>query len=165
MSYENALSKVSPEFQSNLTEIDTFLKSLGQLKFKRTVDKNSKKVTYTSPDYGISYAIMVSEANHHFGWYYLYNKEDKIWFRKTDYFEEVLGEIEKSNPQSAERIFNAINECTSCKGTPCSATAYTYNGKKQLACYGRMILPMSHESFDDARLFFQQLNSLVELKI
>jgi len=167
MAFANVLAKLPPKFLNKVIEVDTFLKSLRPLKFRRTVEKDNKKITYISSDYGISYAITISgtEVSHHFGWYYLRNKEEKIWFRKTDYFVETLTEIAQTNPSSAERIFNSINKCSSCKGNPCSAISYLYSGQRQLACYGRIILPISHEGFDDALLFFKNLNNLVEHKL
>ena len=164
MSFQSALTLLSAELQCEITEMDAFLKSLPLLKFKRTVDK--KKINYVSPAHGISYAIFpfTSEPAQHFGWYFLYSKETKNWYRKHDYFVETLNEIAKTDPSSALHIFNAINECSACKGTPCSAIPYEYDGKQKSACYGRMMMSLSCEDFNHAKAFFQHLNDLLAQK-
>jgi len=161
MSFKNILTKIPEELQNEIIEMDVFLKAFRPLKFKRTVDK--RKINYVASDYGISYAILPldSEPTQHFGWYYLYDKEAEKWYRKTDYFEETLIEIAKNNPSSAERIFNALNECTLCKDHPCSAILYKHNDKQKQACYGRTILSLSNDGFNDTKAFFQSLNALV----
>lgn len=162
MSFQNMLSVTPTELQNEITEMDKFLKSLRPLKFKRTVDK--RKINYVSPVYGVSYAILPlsSESSQHFGWYYLYDKENKKWYRKTDYFEATIAEIAKTAPQTAKHIFNAINECTTCKGSPCSAISYMYDGNQKLSCYGRIVLGVYQSDFNHAQEFFRQLNKLVQ---
>ena len=161
MSFATFVASLSVELQNEVVGMDTFLKSLRPLKFKRTVDK--RKINYVSSDYGISYAILPlgTEPTQHFGWYYLHNKETNKWYRKTDYFEETLTQIAKADPQSSKYIFDALNECTLCKGRACSAISYTYDGKQRLACYGRIIMPLHGNDFNYARDFFRQLNLLV----
>ena len=120
MSFQNILDAVSVDLQNEIIEMDTFLKSLHPLKFKRTVDR--KKINYVCADYGISYAIfpdstrLNNEPSQTFGWYFLCDRETKKWYRKADYFQKTLAEIEKNNPQSAERIFSGANSCKACKG-------------------------------------------------
>ena len=164
MSLQDGLTALTTELQSEIIEMDTFLKSLRPLKFKRTADK--RKINYVSPGYGVSYAILpsVSRPSQHFGWYYLYDKERKTWYRKPDYFIETLTEIARNDPQAAEGIFNAIHACTSCKGNPCSAISYKYGGEEKLACYGRIILGVGHDDFNCAKAFFGRLSSILEQK-
>jgi len=161
MSFDSILAPLSPELRDDIAETDAFLKSLEPLKFKRTVDK--RKINYVSSYYGVSYAILPLEGNEkqHFGWYYLHDKETKQWYRKTDYFVETLAEIAKTDAPTAEHIFDAINECTACKGEPCSAISYTYGGMQTAACYGRIVMSLSRENFGHTRTFFQQLNGLL----
>jgi hypothetical protein len=168
MSFQNILDTVSVDLQNEIIKMDTFLKSLHPLNFKRTVDK--KKINYVCADYGISYAIFPEstrlsyEPSQTFGWYFLCDKETKEWYRKTDYFQQTLAEIEKNNPQSAERIFSGANSCTACKGTPCTAISYTYNGTQNLSCYGRIVLQLRHDDFNDVRNFFNHLKTQLEDK-
>ena len=163
MSYQDLLTSLPAELQSEILEMDTFFKSLRPLKFKRRVDK--KKINYVSSDYGISYAIfpLDAEPTQAFGWYYLYNKETKIWYRKTDYFIETLNKIAETDPLPAECIFNAINECKSCNSSPCSAISYVYGGKQKMACYGRVVLSLCHDDFNQVRNFFRHLNMITEV--
>jgi len=162
MSLEKFLVETPVALQNEIIEIDAFLRSLRPLNLKRTMDK--RKINYVSPEYGVSYAILPlgPELTQHFGWYYLHNKETKTWYRKTDYLEETLIEISKTDPQSAEHIFNSLNECTSCKGNPCSAVSYVYDAKQKLSCYGRVILSLCHDDFNTTHVFFQHLNALLE---
>ena len=110
MNFENAIAKMPPEHKNELLEMDMFIKSLRPVKFKRAVDKNGTKITYTSADFGISYAIMLpnDKLSHNFGWYYIYNKQNKTWGRKPDYLEETLAEIEKNEPKIAERLLMGL---------------------------------------------------------
>jgi len=165
MSLQNILAAVPTDAQSEIIKMDAFLKPLRPLKFKRTTDK--RKINYVSPDYGISYAIfpLDPEPTQQFGWYFLYDKEAKKWYRKTDYFGETLAEIKKIDPESARRIFDAINDCASCKGNPCSAIPYAHEGAQKLACYGRIVLRLRRDDFNDVQAFFRHLNMLVEEKI
>jgi len=162
---KNILDAVSVDLQNKIIEMDTFVKSLHSLKFKRTVDK--KKINYVCADYGISYAIfpdstrLRNEPTQTFGWYFLCDRETKEWYRKADYFQQTLAEIEKTNPQSAERIFSGANSCIACKGTPCTAISYTYNGTQNLSCYGRIVLQLRHDDFNDVRNFFCHLSALL----
>ena len=164
MSFDSILAPLTAELRDEIIAMDALLKSLRVLKFKRTVDK--RKISYASPDFGVSYAILPLEADlkQHFGWYYIHDKVAKKWYRKADYFIETLSEIAKTDAQAAEHIFNAINECTACKGEPCSAIPYTYEGKQKAACYGRIIMSLCREDFGYARAFFQMLNALTEQK-
>ena len=159
MSFQTLLAASPADIQPEITKMDTFIKSLHPLKFKRSVDK--RKINYVSSDYGISYAIFpVSDKPHAaFGWYFLHNRETGEWYRKPDYFVEVLTEIAKDDPAAAKRIYAAVNACTSCKGNPCTAIAYSYEGEDKSACYGRIKLPLDEEGFADAQTFFQYLNT------
>jgi hypothetical protein len=46
--------------------------------------------------------------------------------------EETLAEIKRSDPQLAERIFYALNNCVACYGQKCLAkTPYSFNGRRK----------------------------------
>ena len=160
MSFHNVLALIPVNLQNDIIEMDAFIKSLRPLKFKRTVDK--RKINYVSPEYGISYAIFFSELTQAFGWYFLHDKANNEWYRKTDYFVEVLSKVAETDPRSAKYIFNAINECKPCKSNPCSAISYAYGGEQKMACYGRVVLSLSQEDFNHAQKFFCQLNAFVD---
>ena len=161
MTFQEMLTSIPKELHGEIIEMDAFLKVLRPLKFKRSVDK--RKINYVSPEYGISYAIfcLTPDPTQAFGWYFLHDRESGDWYRKTDYFVETLKEIAKTDNQAAERLFYAINECTLCKGSPCSAIPYLYNGKEILACYGRIVLSLCHDDFINVRRFFNHLNTLL----
>jgi len=165
MSYQTMLDSMPTQLQNEASDMDAFIKSLRPLKFKRSVDK--KKINYVCADYGISYAIFPDstrlsyEPSQTFGWYYLCDRETKEWYRKTDYFVQTLTAIGKNDPQAAKRIFSTADSCLSCKGNPCSAIGYHYDGEDKLACYGRMVFSLDKVGFEDVRLFFRHLNTLM----
>lgn len=165
MSFQSILDAMSIDTKNEIIEMDKFLKSLHPLKFKRTADK--KKINYVCADYGVSYAIFPNstrlrhEPSQTFGWYYLCDRETKEWYRKTDYFVQILTAIGKNDPQAVERIFGAANSCLSCKGYQCSAISYTYEGVQKSACYGRIVFQLRQDDFNDVRNFFSHLNALL----
>ena len=166
-SYENTIGKVSPNFQTEVMEMDSFFKSLRSMKFKRIVDKSGYKITYVASDAGISYTIVASGAEswHHFGWYGVYNGPVETWHRRADYMDEILAKIASADERLAERVFDALVDCAGCYQNGLCKTLYTFNGKKKLNCHGRVMLRMNHEDFEDVRTFFQHLNTLLENKI
>jgi hypothetical protein len=165
--FENIILDLPQEYRNELIEMDNFLKSLKLLKFKRTIDKRSKKITYVASDFGISYVMQVSEdrLSHNFSWYIVSSGKPETWHRKADYMGETLTEIAKSDILLAKRIFYALNDCVNCYGTRCLAkTLYEFNGQKRLTCHGRVMLRMCHEDFQDAREFFRHLTALIDRK-
>jgi len=56
------------------------------------------------------------ESSQNFGWYIVAGGKPETWHRKADYMEETLAEIKRSDPQLAERIFYALNNCVACYG-------------------------------------------------
>ena len=156
MTFEDALGSLPPELKRDIAETDAFMRSLSPLKFKRAVTGGGK-INYVSAGYGISYAIALKKAQQDFGWYYLYDKQAGAWYRKPDHMEEVLDAMSASGA----RVFAAINECTTCKGDPCSAIPYTHNGEQKQACYGRVIMPLDGEHFKLTQQFFGCLNDML----
>jgi hypothetical protein len=166
--FEGVISALPQESRNGITEMDSFLKSLRPLKFKRAIDKNGGKISYVASDFGISYMISVSdvESSQNFGWYIVTGGKPETWHRKADCMEETLAEITRSDPQLAERIFYALNDCVDCYGQRCLAkTPYTFNGQKKVTCHGRVMLRMCSSDFHDVREFFLHLNTLTGREI
>lgn len=168
-SFENVLAKAPTEFSNEVIETDAYLKWLRPLKFRRGVNKyeHGAKITYVASDYGISYAIVISNTKcyHDFGWYIVYNGPVETWHRKADYMEEILAEISKTDQPLAERVFYALLDCTTCYTHGLCKTPYAFNGQNRLTCHGRVHLRMCHDDFNDARKFFRHLNGFIEQKI
>ncbi|MCL2703953.1 MAG: hypothetical protein FWE91_10150 [Defluviitaleaceae bacterium] len=165
--FDEIISILPEEFRNEIIETDGFLKSLRPLKFKRTIDKFGNKITYVASDFGVSYAFRVTrdQFSHELNWYIVYNGKPETWHRKADYMEEMLDEIEKSNPRLAERIFSSLIKCVNCHGEKCLAkTIYTFRDRKKLTCHGRVVFRICHDDFNGAREFFRHLNAYVERK-
>jgi hypothetical protein len=165
--FENVIAHLPPVFQKEALAMDNYLKSLNPLKFKRAVDKNGGKITYTASNFGISYTLRISgaESSHDFGWYIVTNGKPETWHRKADYMEETLAEIAETNGALAERIFNAISDCVGCYAPGCLAKVlYNYNGRKRFVCHGRIRMRLCRADFDDTREFFGYLNEMLKYK-
>ncbi|GHU70153.1 hypothetical protein AGMMS49992_02020 [Clostridia bacterium] len=161
--FESVIAALPVEYQSEVVETDTLLRTQRPVKFMRRVNKTGK-VTYVAADYGISYALHTSGAcaTHGFSWYIVTQSTPETWGRKVDRMEETLAEIAKTDAALAERIFYALNDCVSCYGDHCMAkTAYVFNGAKRMTCHGKVMLHMAHEDFRDVRAFFQHINTLI----
>jgi hypothetical protein len=166
--FESVISALPQEYRNEIIKTDDFLKSLRPVKFKRMVDKNGGKISYVASDFGISYMVNVSgaESSQNFGWYIVTGGKPETWRRKADYMEETLAEIASSDPQLAERIFYALNDCVDCYGQRCLAkTPYAFNGQKKVTCHGRVLLRMCSSDFHDVREFFLHLNTLTGREI
>ncbi len=167
--FESVISELPKAYQNEVQETDSFLKSLRPLKFTRTIDKNGGKITYTAPDFGVSYVIKIfhDRLSHNFGWYIVTNGKPETWHQKADHMQETLELIAISDPLLAARIFYAVNDCIACYGSHCLAKkAYTFNGQTRLSCHGgRVVLRMCNDDFRDVREFFRYANALMERKI
>jgi hypothetical protein len=162
-SYEEVLSVLPAGVMKEINKMDLYLKSLSTLKFKRTVDKKNNKISYVSIDYGISYLIKLKNTQQEFGWYYIYDKQEEKWYRKTDYMINVFNEI---NPDIAERLFSFLTECTFCRDVEnCGRLLYEYKGQKKTTHYGRVILGLKKQDFDDVKDFFNSLETLYYNKL
>ncbi len=165
--FESILTSLPGEYQSQLIQMNDFLKALKLFAFKRSIDKRGEKITYVASNFGISYAVQVNDnqLSHSFSWYIVYNGKPETWHRRSDYMNEILAEIAKSDLPLAKRIFSALNDCVGCYAKGCLAkTRYEFEGQKRLTCHGRVMLRMCHEDFRDAREFFSHLNALLERK-
>ena len=162
MSFENFLTVLPVEVIEDINSMGTYLKSLSILKFKRTTDKKSGKISYVSPDYGISYSIKLKNYHQEFGWYFIHDRQNNRWYRKTDYMVNVFNEIDSG---TAGRLFNSLMECTFCRDVDnCGRIPYEYKGKKKMTHYGRVLLGLQKQDFDDVKQFFGQLEVLCKIK-
>jgi hypothetical protein len=163
--FESVISDLPQQHRNEIIKMDKFLLSIRPVKFRRTLDKSGCKISYVASDYGISYMVNVSgaESSHNFGWYIVTGGKPETWHRKADYMEETLAELARSDPQLAERIFYALNDCVDCYGQRCLAkTPYAFNRQKKVTCHGRVMLRMCSSDFNDVREFFLHLNTLME---
>lgn len=167
--FESVISELPEACQNEVREMDSFLKSLRPLKFTRTIDKNGGKITYTAPDFGVSYAIKIfhNKLSHNFGWYIVTSGKPETWHQKADHMQETLELIAQSDKPLSARLFYAVNDCIACYGQHCLAKkAYTFDGQTRLSCHGgRVVLRMCHDDFRDVREFFRYANVLMEQKI
>ena len=171
-SFDIVLNEFPKQYQNEIKKIDTYLKGMRPLKFKRIVDKKANKITYVASDYGISYMFRMSEDDgftHNFQWYLVYNGKPETWHRRGDFMEETLNEIAKTDYPLSLRIFNSLKGCPggdNCYGKRCLArTPYSFDDKKRLTCHGSVFLEHNKSNFQDARDFFRYFNDLVKEKI
>ena len=169
--FDEMIAEFPRDFRDEIIQTDNYLKAMRPLKFKRTVDKKAKKITYVASDYGVSYMFKIDgdKFTHNFQWYIVYNGKPETWHRRADFMEETLAEIAKNDRLLAVRIYNALKTCpglNSCHGERCLArTVYAFEEQRRLTCHGSVELGMNHGDFCDAREFFGYFNGLVEEKI
>jgi hypothetical protein len=158
--FEEIISVLPIGVIKEINKMDTYLKSLPTLKFKRMVDKKSGKIGYVSANYGVSYSIKLKNNHQEFGWYFIHDKQNG-WYRKTDYMVNVFNNI---NPDIAERLFNSFMECTFCRDVnDCGRLSYEYKGKKKMTHYGRVVLGLQKNDFDDVKEFCRSLEVLCKI--
>lgn len=168
--FDSMISELPQALKDEIVKTDKHLKTMRPLKFKRSIDKKAKKITYVASDYGVSYMFKISAdtLTHNFQWYIVYNGKPETWHRRADYMEETLEFIAKSDFPLSMRIYNALKSCPgsdNCYGERCLArTPYAFNGQKRLTCHGSVILGINPNDFNDARNFFNYLNELVNEK-
>ena len=159
--FEELLSVLPVGVKNEINEMDTYLKSLLTLKFKRTIDKKSSKIGYVSADYGVSYSIKLKNEHQEFGWYFIHDKLNG-WYRKKDYLIDVLVSI---NPDIAKKLFNSFMECTFCREVnDCGRLLYEYKGQKKTTHYGRVVVGLRKNDFNDVKEFFHYLEVLCRTK-
>lgn len=165
--YESVKAKLPIEFQEDLDKADMFCRSMKTMKMKRVVDKSGEKITYSAPDYGISYVFHIFDHqwSANFSWYIVTAGTADTWHRKADYMDEALIETAKYDKPLAERIFNLMNDCVCCYPNGCLAsTLYQYDGRKRLVCHGIVLLRQKHEDFNDTLEFFKYTDQLLTRK-
>lgn len=165
--FESVKAKLPVEFQKDLVEADEFCRSMKTMKMKRAVDKSGEKITYSAPDYGISYVFHIFDHqwSANFSWYVVTAGTADTWHRRADYMEEALVETAKYDKPLADRIFNMLNDCVCCYPNGClTSTLYQYDGKKRLVCHGIVLLRQSHEDLKDTLQFFTYVDQLLSRK-
>ncbi|WP_242835291.1 hypothetical protein [Ruminiclostridium papyrosolvens] len=159
--FESCISLLPNEIRNEIIKMDSFLRSLSPLKFKRQIEKYGNKITYLASDYGFSYALYPSNdvMHHSLSWYIITNSKPEFWHRKADMMEETLKRLDETSTELAERMFSNLTECIACR--PCSVkTIYEFNGKKKLVCHGKMEFKMCVSDFKDVRTFIDTVNAI-----
>jgi hypothetical protein len=159
---KTCISLLPKDIQNEINKIDTFLRSLKPMKFKRQVEKHGHKITYLASEYGFSYAIHPSNdvLRHSLNWYVITSGKPELWHRKADLMEVTLAKLAETSPEFAERMFLNLAECVGC--CQCMAkTPYIFKDKKKLTCHGRMEFKMCAADFDDVRTFINTINKLL----
>lgn len=159
--FDSCTQDLPDEIRQEIVDTERHLKSLPNLKFKRTLEKHGNKITYVASAQGISYALYLSGnlMHHSFQWYLITNSKPEEWHRKANPMEEVLEEIAGSAPGLAERVFYNLNECVGCREGCLARTVYSFGGQKKATCHGQVFYKMKPSEFQDIRDFFTALNS------
>lgn len=162
-SLEKCISLLPAEIQSEIIKIDEYLKSLRPLKFKRQLEKNGNKITYVASEYGVSYAIYLSNDvfDHSLQWYLITNGKPETWHRKANRMEDTLGGLADKSQEFAERMFNNLYDCVGCYQNCLARTQYRFRNKNKVACHGKLKFKMSTTGFEEVRAFVDEINHLV----
>ncbi len=160
--FEKCISLLPEYIQSEIVKIDEYLRALKPLKFKRQIEKNGNKITYVASDYGLSYAIYLSNDifDHSLQWYIITNGKPETWHRKADMMEETLNSLANEAPEFAERMFNNLDDCVGCYKNCLAKTQYRFHDKHKTACHGKLKFKMSVAGFEDVRVFIEKIHSL-----
>jgi len=165
--FEECISMLSPELQSEIKDLDDYLLNHKNLKVKRKIEGTSQacKISYVS-SHGFSYSVHVSEniVDHFFWWYMVsnYTYENKYMGRKNDLTIETLNKVAETSPDIAEQLFSYYDECVGCnKNCSVVRTLYEYSGKKKAVCHGKMIMNMNASTFHNTRRMFKALNEIL----
>lgn len=160
--FEQCISLLPKVIQDEIIKTEQFLKSCRKLKFKRVLEKNGAKITYVSSDYGMSYAIYLSNEifDHSIQWYLITKGKPETWHRKADYMEEILANIQDSSPGFAARLFHSFEDCVGCYQNCLAKTQYQLEDKKKIVCHGKLKFKMSESGFEDVRTFINEVNNL-----
>ncbi len=163
-SFEKCMSLLPAHIQNEIVKTDVYLKSLKLLKFKRQLEKNGNKITYTSSDYGFSYTIYLSNDifDHSLQWYIITNGKPETWHRKADMMEETLNRLADTSPDFAERMFFNLDDCVGCCRNCLAKTRYQLYDKYKMVCHGKLKFRMSVSGFEDVRVFIEEINHLVQ---
>jgi hypothetical protein len=161
--FDKCISLLPEKIQSEIVKIDEYLKAIRPLKFKRLIEKHGSKITYVASDYGVSYAIYLSNDifDHSLQWYIITNGKPETWHRKADMMEETLNRLARKTPDFAERMFNNLDDCVGCYNNCMVKTGYRLQDKQRNACHGKLKFKMSISGFEDVRAFINEINQLV----
>ncbi len=161
--FESCIAELSAPLCGAVTEIDIWLRTLHPLKFKRQIDKNGEKITYVASEQGMSYQVHISGGvmNHIIWWYILTQGKPETWGRKADNMENTLNHIAKNDSHFANKLFNSLYKCIGGYGPGCRGkTIYTFDGRKVVACHGKLHFNMNLSEFDDVKRFIAAVNEI-----
>lgn len=161
--FEKCISQLPAYIQSEIVKTDEFLKALKPLKFKRQIEKHGNKITYVASEYGLSYAIYLSNDifDHTLQWYIITSGKPETWHRKADMMEETLNSLANSSPDFAERMFYNLNECVGCYKDCLAKTKYRLREKQKTICHGKLKFCMNVSGFEEVRAFIEEISNLV----
>ena len=164
--FESCLSGLPDALRAAVIDMDSWLRSLRPIKFKRQIDKNGEKISYVASEQGFSYAIHPSGSvlYHTLQWYILTQGKPETWGRKADRMEDTLHHLAQSDPAFALRMFHNLQECVGGYGPGCLAkTPYTFAGEKVIACHGKMFFTMNLSEFEDVKRFISAVNEITSM--
>jgi hypothetical protein len=162
--FEKCISLLPSDIQYEIVKTNDYLKSLKPLNFKRQMEKNGNKITYVASNYGVSYAIYLSNDifDHSVQWYLITNGKPETWHRKADRMEETLNRFASKSPDFAERMFHNMDDCVGCSWNCLARTRYRLYDKQKTVCHGKLKFKMSTSGFEDVRTFIEEINNLVK---
>lgn len=164
--FESCISQLSNELQNKIIDVDKSLLSHKALGIKRKIEGsgNACRITYVSGT-GFSYVLIINKniMYHYFWWYMVsnYKYEGKYLGRKNDLTEQTLKEIQKYDPNLADRLFNLYISCVGCSPGCAGRTLYEYDGKKKMTCHGKILFKMTSEDFDDVLRMMEAVERLI----
>jgi hypothetical protein len=161
--FEKCISRLPKDIQNEIINMDEYLKSIKPLKFKRQIEKNGNKITYVASDYGVSYAIYLSNElfDHSLQWYIITKGKPETWHRKADLMEETLNRLSNASSDFAERMFYSLEDCVGCYQNCLAKTKYQFREKQKMVCHGKLKFIMSVSGFEDVRTFVEEINQAV----
>ena len=161
--FEKCISLLPSQIQNEIIKTDQYLKSLKPLKFKRQIEKNGNKITYVASEYGLSYAIYLSNDifDHSLQWYIITSGKSESWHRKADMMEETLKYLAASSPDIARRMFQNLSDCVGCNKNCLVKTHYQFEDKHKMVCHGKLKFKMSAFGFKDVYTFIEAINNIV----
>lgn len=162
--FEKCISLLPTYIQNEIIKMDEYLKSLKLMKFKRQIEKNGNKITYVASNYGVSYAIYLSNDifDHSLQWYIITSGKPETWHRKADRMEETLNRLANTSPDFAERMFHNLEDCVGCYKNCLAKTQYRLHEKSKMVCHGKLKFTMSVSGFEDVRTFVSEINYLIQ---
>lgn len=162
--FEKCITLLPVDIQSEIIKIDEYLRTIKPLKFKRQLEKNGNKISYVASEYGVSYAIYLSNDifDHSLQWYIITNGKPDTWHRKADRMKDTLTCLDNKSHDFAERMFHNLDECVGCYRQCLARTRYQFLEKSKAVCHGKLKFKMSPSGFDDVRTFIDEINHLVQ---
>jgi len=186
--FDFCISKLSNEIRDEIKLTNDCILGLQPLKLKRKIQGRGIycNITYIS-EYGFSYNIHTQNnmAAHTMGWiiYNTHREQEKYGgLRKRELTGETLEKLAETSPEFAQRMFDNLGECFGCAcrlgvQNPCKLdgcvlcdkaygncpTLIQYNGKKKVACHGRMEFKMIPSDFADVRKVIGAINDLLSV--